>query len=111
MSALNIQLLCRKSKRFPKISLTLSGSNYPYLKQISMMFKPLNFKDVRAIEVRHFSVSILLIHYENTSIQVHRKFHLQELKIFHISAQNIDCGYSLEPPRRGGSNEYHNLCF
>ena len=30
---------------------------------------------------------------------------------FHISAQNIDCGYSLEPPRRGGSNEYHNLCI
>ena len=30
---------------------------------------------------------------------------------FLISAQNIDCGYSLEPPRRGGSNEYHNLCF
>ena len=26
--------------------------------------------------------------------------------IFHISAQNIDSGYSLEPPRRGGSNEY-----
>ena len=26
--------------------------------------------------------------------------------IFLISAQNIDCGYSLEPPRRGGSNEY-----
>ena len=23
---------------------------------------------------------------------------------FHISAQNIDCGYTLEPPRRGGSN-------
>ena len=31
--------------------------------------------------------------------------------IFLISAQNIDCGYTLEPPRRGGSNEYHNLCF
>ena len=26
--------------------------------------------------------------------------------IFHIPAQNIDCGYSLEPPRRGGSNKY-----
>ena len=25
---------------------------------------------------------------------------------FIISAQNIDCGYSLEPPRRGGSNKY-----
>ena len=23
-----------------------------------------------------------------------------------IFAENIDCGYSLEPPRRGGSNEY-----
>ena len=26
--------------------------------------------------------------------------------IFLIFAQNIDCGYMLEPPRRGGSNEY-----
>ena len=26
--------------------------------------------------------------------------------IFHIFAQTIDCGYLLEPPRRGGSNEY-----
>ena len=26
--------------------------------------------------------------------------------MFYNSAQNIDFGYSLEPPRRGGSNEY-----
>ena len=26
--------------------------------------------------------------------------------IFLIFAQNIDCGYTLDPPRRGGSNEY-----
>ena len=25
---------------------------------------------------------------------------------FLIFAQNINCGYTLEPPRRGGSNEY-----
>ena len=31
--------------------------------------------------------------------------------IFLILLKNIDCGYSLESPRRGGSNEYHNLCF
>ena len=31
--------------------------------------------------------------------------------IFHISAENIDCGYSLEPPRRGGSNEYSQYKF
>ena len=31
--------------------------------------------------------------------------------IFHIYAQNIDCGYSLEPPRRGGSYEYPQSMF
>ena len=31
--------------------------------------------------------------------------------IFLISVQNIDCGYSLEPPRRGGSNEYPQSMF
>ena len=30
---------------------------------------------------------------------------------FHISAQNIDCGYSLEPPRRSGSKEYPQSMF
>ena len=30
---------------------------------------------------------------------------------FHISARNIDCGYALEPPRRGGSNEYPQSMF
>ena len=33
-------------------------------------------------------------------------FQIKNSDIFHISAQNIDCGYSLEPPRRGGFNEY-----
>ena len=31
--------------------------------------------------------------------------------IFLISAQNIDCEYLLEPPRRGGSNEYPQSMF
>ena len=30
---------------------------------------------------------------------------------FHISAQNINCGYSLEPPRRDGSCEYPQSIF
>ena len=33
-------------------------------------------------------------------------FQMKLSDIFHISAQNIDCGYSLEPPQWGGSNEY-----
>ena len=31
--------------------------------------------------------------------------------IFLISAQNLDYRYSLEPPRRGGSNEYPQSMF
>ena len=31
--------------------------------------------------------------------------------IFHISAKNIDCGYSLELPRQGSSNEYPQSMF
>ena len=31
--------------------------------------------------------------------------------IFHISAQNIDCGYLLGPPQWGGSNEYPQSMF
>ena len=30
---------------------------------------------------------------------------------FSISAQKIDCGYSLEPLHRGGSNEYPQFLF
>ena len=30
---------------------------------------------------------------------------------FLISKENICYGYSLEVPRRGTSNEYHNICF
>ena len=29
----------------------------------------------------------------------------------YFAKKNIDCGYSLEPSRRGGSNEYNSLCF
>ena len=38
-------------------------------------------------------------------------FQIKNSDTFHISAQNIDCGYSLEPPQRGGSNEYPQSMF
>ena len=38
-------------------------------------------------------------------------FQIKNSDIFHISAQNIDCGHSLEPPRRGGFNEYSQSMF
>ena len=52
--------------------------------------------------------------YENTPIQIYienftsksENFQIKNSDIFHIYVQNIDCWYSLEPPRRGGSYEY-----
>ena len=38
-------------------------------------------------------------------------FQIKSSDIFHNSVQNIDCGYPLEPPRRGGSNEYPQTIF
>ena len=66
-----------------------------------------------------FLKCFLAFHYENTPIQMYWKFYnqikenfqIKNTDIFHISAQNIDCGYSLEPPRRGGSNEYPQSIF
>ena len=36
---------------------------------------------------------------------------MKNFYILHISDQNIYYGYSLEPPRRGGSNEYPQSIF
>ena len=38
-------------------------------------------------------------------------FQMKNSGSFHISAKNIDCGYLLEPPLRGGSNEYPQSMF
>ena len=38
-------------------------------------------------------------------------FQQKNFDIFLIFTQNIDFGYTLEPPRRGGSNEYPQSMF
>ena len=58
-------------------------------------------------------------HYENMPIQYieifkiveNENFYRKNLIFFLFFAQNIDCGYTLEPPRRGGSNEYPQSMF
>ena len=52
-----------------------------------------------------------LYQYIENFISKNWKFKMKNSDIFPISAQNIDCGYSLEPPRRGGSNEYPQSMF
>ena len=58
----------------------------------------------------------MFYHYENTPMQnmytaiFHSlkidNFQMKNCDIFLIFAQNTDSGYTLEPPRCGGSNEY-----
>ena len=38
-------------------------------------------------------------------------FQIKNSDTFHIPAQSLNCGYPLEPPRRGGSNEYPQSMF
>ena len=59
------------------------------------------------------------LHYENMPIQIYWKFYHQKNENFQINIlifflfllKNTDCRYSLEPPRRGGSNEYSQSMF
>ena len=70
------------------------------------------------------SVKCIPHHYENMAMQYtvifkivkNEKFQWKIFDIFLIFAQNIDCGYTLEPPtleppRRGGSNKYPQSMF
>ena len=72
------------------------------------------------LQNQHFWVKIktslsgdMPTHYKNMPIQVYWNFHHQKnwkfsdknSDNFLISAQNIDCVYSLDPPHQGGLNE------
>ena len=75
------------------------------------------FKDKLVFKMRNFvflleSRMIFGLHYANTPMQYIAIFHAYKnvhfqmnfFNIFLIFAQNIDCGYTLEPP-------HYNLCF
>ena len=97
---------------------------------VSLMWTPIQLNDNWYTVKGHKSANLVLLipekglmyrtrHYENTPIQIYWEFYHQKNENFqikksgssHISAQNIDCGYLLEPPRRGGSNEYPQSMF
>ena len=73
-----------------------------------------NSSDTKAPFYLNLSISLREHAYSNIlkiSPQKTENLQIKNSHIFHISAQNIDCGYSLEPPRRGGSNEYPHSMF
>ena len=59
----------------------------------------------------------IICHYENLPIQRFSsavkidEFHMTIFDNFKFFAQNIDRGYTLEPPRCGNSNEYPQAMF
>ena len=59
----------------------------------------------QALRKHAYSNTLKILPWKNENFQI------KNSDIFQISAQNIDCGYSLEPPRRGGSNEYPQSMF
>ena len=64
---------------------------------------------IRICTVCSITKTRLLKYIENVTTK--NSFQIKKTDILHISAQNIDCGYLLEPPRRGGSNEYQQSVF
>ena len=97
-------------ERLPTIS--------PFISWLSIIF----LISGRSVNFPPLGDLLFFFHYENTPIEIYRKFHLQKLKIFRKKQQQknliffifllkTDCGYSLEPPHRGGSNEYTQSMF
>ena len=65
------------------------------------------------METRYHKFITKSNHYENLPME-HTEVLVKLEKIFDIFnmfVQNIDCGYTLEPPRRGGSNKYPQSMF
>ena len=81
---------------------------------VFFFFLPQIFSDVVGLSGISNCRAAYCIHYENFPMQYTEIFsRRQKMKIsleffylFNIFAQNIHCGYTLEPPHRGGSNEY-----
>ena len=67
--------------------------------------------EIKKKEKYYITKTCLFKYIENFTTKKTWKFSDKKSDIFHISAQNIDCGYSLEPLRQGGSNEYPQSMF
>ena len=66
------------------------------------------------VVLRFIVYFVMMIHNENLSMHYTEKNSAVEIKnfgILNLIARNIDCGYTLEPPHQGGSNEYPQSMF
>ena len=70
------------------------------------MPRPLGEYSQFALRRHAYSNVLRILSPKNENFQIKNN-----LIIFHISAKNVDCEYTLEPPRRGGSNAYPQSMF
>ena len=63
------------------------------------------------VKLRVYIISFISAQNRDCGYSLEPPRKIKKLIFFIFLLKNIDCGYSLEPPHRGGSNEYHNLCF
>ena len=75
------------------------------MSSVGMLAAPFRLLYKRTLRKHAYSNILKILPPKNENFQIKKS------DIFHISAQNINCGYSLEPPRRGGSNEYPQSMF
>ena len=121
-SVLSWRANCFHSEQFPfqkegKTSSTVASFDNVSIHQFSQrMTKPtmtcMTSKDQPVhTPIRHITKTRLFKYIETFTAKKGKFADRKIWYFFFISAQNIDCGYSLEPPRRGGSNEYPQSMF
>ena len=68
-------------------------------------------KVVVYLQGARLDITLCLLKYTENFTTKKWNFSDKNFDIFHISAQNIACGYSLELPQQGGSNDYPQSMF
>ena len=88
------------------LGFTSSGQNIEIMKDTGLLNMTSNKSDQYSYSLRKHPCNIQKIGCKNENFHWKKK-----CDIFLIFAQNIDCGYMLEPPQRGGCNEYPQCMF
>ena len=99
-------------------------SKYMYYVLLSLrngIYDALRFKDFQKFKNKGLSFNVILLYIMKTCpcnvYPLEPQFYIAKpgyagvYLFFLFLLQNIDCGYSLEPPRRGGSNVYPQSMF
>ena len=105
---MRLQGTCGQGRpRSPCTSTVQSGTSCSNRRQLNELVKG-NF--VNCVSGFNITKTRLFKYIESFTTKIIENFQIKIL-IFLYFCSNIDCGYSLEPPRRGGSNEYPQPMF